>query len=732
MTDEELIEYTNKAIAELVYPKSDLQKAYNYYNGIRDKDQFKYLEENYGIGNPTSVKFIPLIKKHIDALVGEYLGTPITPKVTCKDQDTISQITREKQLTIFQQLLSYLNGRLKSRVLESLQTGQQLVEDPAVKQDINNYVDDLNYGFQSQYEVAATNVIQYLLQSRETDFKNKLKQLLLDLLITGYTFFRARPTAGNNNVKIEVLSPLNTFPDRNFESPYIKDSYRIVVRKWMTQNQILNIYGDKLSNEDKALLKETWKDSFNSTSEYVRSYRGADGTPATEGLRAGQEVTIPGYPSGSGSYYNHDLIPVYEVEWLKTDKDNVLQRYKTIRIGEEIYILIGLDEDVIRSKDNPRYCSLSVNGVYFTNRGTEPYSMVLACADLQDKYDLLHFFRDNLIANAGSTGDWVDVSMLPSFLGDKLSERLQKWIAYKKTGIALLDTSQEGRLGQGASPINTIYNGYDDTVKAQAVQAIQIIIDATEQTCSSITGVFRERLNGIQQKDAVTNVQTSVNNSYTISKQWYQQMDTITEEILLDSLNVAKIVYKNGLTGTLILGDKEQKIFTALPEYFTMSDYDIHITSSSDISRDIEQLRALVPEFIKSGLLDPECIIEVATTKSVTELKMYIHNALRKQKQENDKLSQAMQQIQQLQQQIQQLQQENQQVTAKLQQVDEAKLQLEKYSTEQKAQIDMFKAQTDRQYRESVEDNDTKRTQIQLDQLHDNDPHDDNVRQMRN
>jgi hypothetical protein len=62
-------------------------------------------------------------------------------------------------------------------------------------------------------------------------------------------------------------------------------------------------------------------------------------------------------------------------------------------------------------------------------------------------------------------------------------------------------------------------------------------------------------------------------------------MDTIVSEILLDSLNEAKIVFKNGLKGTLLLGDKQQKVFTALPEYFTISDYDIHITTSTDITR---------------------------------------------------------------------------------------------------------------------------------------------------
>ena len=48
--DSELIEKTNRIITELVYPKWELLKAYNYYNGIMDAEQYRYLEENYGIG----------------------------------------------------------------------------------------------------------------------------------------------------------------------------------------------------------------------------------------------------------------------------------------------------------------------------------------------------------------------------------------------------------------------------------------------------------------------------------------------------------------------------------------------------------------------------------------------------------------------------------------------------------------------------------------------------------
>ena len=50
-------------------------------------------------------------------------------------------------------------------------------------------------------------------------------------------------------------------------------------------------------------------------------------------------------------------------------------------------------------------------------------------------------------------------------------------MSLKKQGLGLLDSSQEGRLAHGAAPLNTIFNGFDNTVKAQSVQAIQIAID---------------------------------------------------------------------------------------------------------------------------------------------------------------------------------------------------------------------------------------------------------------
>lgn len=725
MTNNELTDKTDKAISELVYPKYELQKAYNYYNGIRDADQFRYLEENFGLGNPTSIQFTPLIKKHVDALIGEYLGTPIIPKVICKDSDTIANMDREKKLKISSELYKFLKNHLKNSILQFLDG--KTTNDGLIEQQLNKIVEDINNTFVSEYEIAAQNVIEYIMQSRDTDMVTILRDILLDLLITGYTFYKVEPTVDKTNIKIKALNPLNVFVDRNIESPYVKNSYRVVVRYWMTKSQIINKYGKEMSKKDRDLLDDKWDSIYDSAVHYIRTLEN-EGIPNTEGLKAGEEIT-PGYPTNDQSKIN-ELIPVFEVEWIETDEDFVMQRYSTVRIGEDIYILRGLDNNVIRSKQNPSYCTLSVNGVYFLNRGTEPYSLVLACAHLQDQYDILNFYRNNLIANSGTVGDWIDETLIPQHLGVKFSERLTKWIALKKQGIGLINTSDEGRMAAGSAPINTIFNGFDDTVKTQAITAIQTAIEAIEQTASSITGVFRERLNGIEQRDAVTNIKIGQNNSFIITKQYYHQMDLIVNEMLLDCLNLSKSVYKNGLTGTIILGDKYQKVFTALPEYFTVTDHDIRITTSSDVIKDMEYIKQIIPEFIKTGSLTPDIILEALTTKSLTDLKQKIKTAMRKQKEENNQLQQLAQQNQEMQEQLKQVSAELQKAQKKVEQLNQTKMELEQQEMQLKNKVEWYKAQTDRDYKTKMADTAEARTKLEEAQLYDGNPYNDKIRQI--
>lgn len=727
--DDYLIENIDKAVNELVFNKWKLQKAYNYYNGKRDAEQFRYLEENFGIGNPTSIEFTPLIKKHIDALIGEYLDIPLLPKVSCKDKETISKITRQKELEIAEQVYSFLKRHLNNQILSFIGGGN--ISDTSVEADIEKLLEDINNNFISDYEIAAQNVIEYILQSRHTDLANKLKALLLDLLVSGCAFYKVKPAKSEKNVTIEVLNPLNTFIDRNPESPYVKDSYRAVVRKWMTKQQILNEYGKDLSSESRAELEDMYENYSDSSYLYIRAMENQVGcrpidTGEGAGLDAGKGI-VPGFPADTYESFNYKLLPVYEVEWIDVDKegdDYIQNRYEGVKIGQSIYVLIGKSKNIIRTQDAPTKCGLSVNGIYLVNRDNVPQSLVLQCAHLQDKYDLIQFFRDNILANSGTDGDWLDISMLPNLLGDDLTERIQKWLAYKKTGIALVDTSQEGR----AFNNNTSFAGFSDTIKVQTIQAFDLALQRIEDQTSSITGVFRERLNGINAKDAVSNVEAGARNSYTITKPFYQTMDTLSIDILSDCLDMAKIVWKTGLQGTLILGDKLQKVFTALPEYFTHTDYDIHIVPSTKIMKEMQNVQQIIIELIKSGQLDPDMIVDALTARSLTELKSKVTKAFAKKKKEMNQMGQMQQQLEQLQQQNQQLQQQLQQAQNKIESLNEAKIEIERQKVQNEADINWYNAKTQRDKSQSDAENDTKRTDIEYAQLFDGNNMNDEIK----
>ena len=112
--------------------------------------------------------------------------------------------------------------------------------------------------------------------------------------------------------------------------------------------------------------------------------------------------------------------------------------HEGVKIGDDIYVVRGEPDYYIRSKHNPRSCSLNINGMFFNDKNGQPFSLIGSTMALQEKYNLLIYCRDNLIATSGTIGDWIDVASLPAFLGVELPERLQKWQAYKKNGMALV------------------------------------------------------------------------------------------------------------------------------------------------------------------------------------------------------------------------------------------------------------------------------------------------------
>ena len=389
------IEQIEKCITELVYDKSALRKAYNYYHCKRDVDQFKHLEENYGVGVPTAVTFTPLIKKHIDVLVGEWLELEPDLHITCKDDVTISKIMRDKNLKIDKALYDYISKYLQNTIVDVLLNSKNPVNDPYIEKELQRIQNDIDKSFVSEYEMAAQNIISYIRNSRDIDLKNKMRVLLTDLLIGGVCYYRVRPNGSKDNMIFDVLNPLDTFVERDSNSMFLNKSRRAVIRRRLTYDQVLEEFGDELSAEAINILKEDHRNKSR-TNSYRHFYLhptmegylddGSKGSRYTPGILAGLEV-MPLYDQDDNEYryYNLNDIDVYECQWLEFDKKeerSVL--HEGIKLGDNVYITRGEPEYYIKSKTKPRSCDLNINGMFFNDRNGQPFSLIAATMSLQD------------------------------------------------------------------------------------------------------------------------------------------------------------------------------------------------------------------------------------------------------------------------------------------------------------------------------------------------------------
>ena len=724
----------NKIIDQLLYEKEDLKKAYNYYNGIMDREQAKAIEEHYGISNPTTIDFIPLIRRHIDTLVGEFLRNVFNPRVTCKDDKTLREIERTKQLEITSALFAKAkayNTKYANYIVGAV-NGESPPGDPFTEATLDSLIDGLSDSYVSQYEQTAQDVVNYLIQSRTVDAEQKLKRLFIDLLVTGTCCYRVYIDEIGNEPQFEVCNPLDVFFYKNNNDVYINSCNRVLYRRYMSRQDILYKWGHLLSETDKETIMGLTAVASN-------------GQPRI--IKAGQNTGIvDDYGThidklNTDYFMYNDIFEVYEVEWIadnyievpkstvnhstelgavdaqkkfkskspsSTIKRYRQDRYRGVRIGDFIYVGLGKDDTVIRSMDEPFKANLSFNGLSYSERNARPFSLVLQTAALQDKYNLLHYFRDSLIANSGTKGSYYDVSTLPEFLGNSAVERLEKVIRYKKGGIGLIDTSSDA----AQHTPNTIFGGFDESVSGTALQAIEYAIRQIEETASAVTGVYRQALGNIEQRDAVSNVRVGINQSAVITRQYFQLIEKVSKEVFSDMLNLSKVTFKKGMKASYIMGNK-QKIFTIDPNYFGHSDYDIHLSTTGEELQEAEYLKQFAMQMVKNNQADYDVVLDILTSNSISSLKSNLGASLDKKKKENDIVGNLTQQLEQYKEQAKQMQEQLDRLSKKELELKEREFALKEKEVLGKLENDKADIERKRVYDQQKVEEMEKRTEVE-------------------
>jgi hypothetical protein len=596
-------------------------------DGIRDPQEFAYLTDNYGVGNPSDIKFTPVIRNRIDALIGYLSTTDFRWKMTITDPESINKLDHEKS--------SELLRRIYEEFYKSIgTTGVNF----SIESLVEKLQSQMGNDWRSALENATNNLIKYYKDDEDIDLRELRKLALEDVLTVGEMVYRNRCQRAGETPKPEVLLPENFYADTPRDAKSYKESPRAVYIKYMSMEDILMTYGHLMDKEAK---KELFERSY---SKYTLSAQDIYDINRSNGIsKEGRERQDP----DNQLLNNQRYFRVYETEWIANNPSKVdskdlknkmlidgpdkvqneeytQDRYEVTRIGEEIYVSMGKSKYVKRTKKAPRKAYLSFNGIRFESRGGQPYSLTWKCKDIQDMSDIIRFHRDNLLANTTVGGSRMDVSTLPDFLGDSMMERLMKVIALRKNGVEVYNSAQnEGNHVRGQN----ISGEYRSSVDGPLINAINSIIDQLDSEATKLTGVTPQMMGIIEQRDAVSNVKVGVSQSSVVVKNVFDQHDRFMRSMISDLLHMHQVSFAESdeeeFVGTF-MGDVNFQAFRIKTKDVALSDINLHVVSSSEDKAKITEVKQAIISLANTGNVSPNLIAKIITADTVSEVLRHI------------------------------------------------------------------------------------------------------------
>jgi len=681
----------------LNYDRDNITSARNYYSSVRDEYDFQYLEDIYGMQNPIDLGFTNIIKPRVDALVGLSLLSEPTFQTHYTDKETIAKVKEEKIGAMVNDIFADINNGIQIAQKASADGKDPAKQKGGIGADTKEFLDNTakKYGeeFMSSYQIAADHIIRLIETDAEIDLSNVKKEVAKDYFITGEGYTREIYKGEGKDPKIEVILPDYFYSNRPRLDKDLKRTSVVVYRERISPHEVLKKLGDKITKEDAERLFSY----YGALSGEELSLNG--GSPDAE-LNAPVDDMhqldtfylktgwINGPLNGPGGYKG-PLVDLYHVEWLASTripngKGGYVyreDRYEAYRVGYDIYIGGRRCDEAPRTKDEPWKTNLSYKGAINASRTGVIHSMVHSMRELQDLYDIIMFFRNNAIANSGVSGSRVNTAAIPKALGKKFMDRLTKWITIRKQGIELIDPTEEG------AQLFQHYGDFDASVDGNTIQSINAVLESLTVQADIVSGVPRQMLGIIEERDAVENVRVGLNQVSILSLEMFREVDRILNRAVQGTLDNFKYSYRNKALQGVYKNGVAMMPFILQPDEFSTTDYKVTVISAGIENAKLMKIQALAKEFVSAGAIDPDVLIKIINNKSIVEIEYLLAKATAKKKEEMQSMGQLEQQLEESQKQVKQLEGEIRRLENNASQQLEGRLELDTKKVENEARF---------------------------------------------
>jgi hypothetical protein len=626
-------------------------------NIINVKDFEKFINpDNLDLESlPASFQHVGIENSKINLLLGEYSKRKKEFKayISANDAEGVSR----KETELMNQITQELTAIIKSDSVSEEEIQKRL-------QKLQHYQ---TYEYQDIAEITANKILKK--EYKEGDFDFTFLRTFEDLLVGGEEIMYCGVLGGNPVMR--RVNPMNVYT-MGGNSMYIEDADIIVEYGYKSVGQIIDDYWEELGEDDVDFLERGKTDASAGGGGIglnrdisVYDYYGEQGAlsifhPNEMGTR-----------TFSGAFDTYGNVRVLKVCWRsrrkigeltyfdedgQEQKDWVPEDYKpkkdlgeTVRwiwvnewmegtkIADHIYTVMrpvpfASKSLVNKSKGTPPY----VGSVSSTN-DYKVQSLMDVMKPLTYSYDIAYYKRELEIATYKGSFTAINSSLIPSGWDPK------EWMRYVTINkFAWLDPTNEilkgPSQGKSAGAFNTLTATQVNIGDPQAIGMYTNLLVDIENTLGKLAGVSGAREGQMSNRQSNGSVEAEVSQTSHITEKWFAIDANFRKRVLTKFLEACKYAYKkNPKKGQFLLDDMGQHMVTQFDE-FVSSEYDIHVSNSTNDTQLYDDLRALSQAAIQNGQATISDLVAISQSESVQEVSRRLEDSAKRINEENKQM----------------------------------------------------------------------------------------------
>ncbi|MFA5036928.1 MAG: hypothetical protein WC479_07105 [Candidatus Izemoplasmatales bacterium] len=640
---------------------------YQFYNGAVNSKAMQWLTKTYGKTSVTKYRDYKLMRTKIKQLIGEFLTTPITSTVRAINKNAINEKLNNAYFILGAVHAKDQIEKLKQENGVDPTAGMQLPD----KDDPNlwKYIAP-----QSKNEVVMQRIINDKIKKRK--IKNEFLTNTIDTIVAAECFGKIERNKNGVDV-FRAIDPRYALYQESYgdwllqRTPYIgeykemyiyeilrdmdipEDKIDVLKNSEYNSTEFTNM-GLKLVNNQHAA--DVYTIQFKSFTRIITKIIPAnpmqvldDGT-TEETPPYYKEISPEQYESQKESITNDIKKGKYQIE-IKWKED----LYEQSRIGKTIYTKLKKVNDQIQRKEDgkyytvtPDYCGM----LYFTVDGIR-ISMQELGNDLQTIHNIIMFQINREVNKMKGSVIGYDRAYIP---GGKNGNMRDLWFNVTEHGYLEYDSSEDGNKNDdkksGLGAVQQLNVG-----ESTVIQTLLALKADVEATADKITGITRDRGGAILASETVTNAQSNITASKSMTQDIFYLLNEFFENVLMRLCEKTKLnkewLETEGLT---VLGSDAVQYIKATAE-IADDEYIVELSDGRKENEIRDRLRQFFPVEINSGQLRAKDVARFELEENITEAiavldKAYVEitNVAQMQnnnklQQENDQLKQQLQQV---------------------------------------------------------------------------------------